>query len=408
MKKIIAFIISLILIGLGAIWWRNIQMKEQLSEVRDTNRIAQLDAMKGALELYLTKSSLPVPDNKIDIIFNGKLVAYQWYIWKKVLETIEYTESWLDPENKTYFTYILSKNKKFFQLFALLENNWLEEGGEKNNHLKYPHLIWNIKWREGLENFGVFTDSSNIPIQENVKVSNKWEINLDNLWKLKLKSFLSNKKFITDNFFGSEVMIHDWWKNISWNTKSRWTDIDRISQLNAMTDALELYWLKNTLPMPDDKIQIRVWNRAIAYQWYLWKDALKAIEYTASGLDSKDKEYFIYYLTRDKKYFQLLALLENPDDDKKEKGMRYPLVRWKSLGVLTNIDNKPINNNADAQTKWWIDLKNLWDLKLKAFLGSDQVIVDNNKELLKLNILARKWWRGYIVSWNEIVNIESD
>jgi len=92
-----------------------------LAWTRDTNRVAQLKSMSDALELYRTKKSLPIPDDKVDIKTNSKTIAYQGYIWKNVLETIEYTESWLDPKDKTYFSYYLTKNKKYFQLMAFLE-----------------------------------------------------------------------------------------------------------------------------------------------------------------------------------------------------------------------------------------------------------------------------------------------
>ncbi|MDQ7009197.1 MAG: type II secretion system protein, partial [Candidatus Gracilibacteria bacterium] len=92
-------------------------------------------------------------------------------------------------------------------------------------------------------------------------------------------------------------------------------DVNRVSQLKSMSDALELYRTKKDLPTPDDFVEIKTNTRTIAYQGYIGKDVLETIEYTESGLDPKDKQYFSYYLTRNKKYFQLMALLEEPSED---------------------------------------------------------------------------------------------
>ncbi|MDQ7022520.1 MAG: hypothetical protein Q9M97_03160 [Candidatus Gracilibacteria bacterium] len=48
-----------------------------LAGTRDVNRQAQLKSMSDALELYRTKKSLPIPDDKIDIKSGSDLIAYQ-------------------------------------------------------------------------------------------------------------------------------------------------------------------------------------------------------------------------------------------------------------------------------------------------------------------------------------------
>ncbi|MDQ7022692.1 MAG: fibrinogen-like YCDxxxxGGGW domain-containing protein [Candidatus Gracilibacteria bacterium] len=132
-------------------------------------------------------------------------------------------------------------------------------------------------------------------------------------------------------------------------------DVNRVSQLKSMSDALELYRTKKDLPTPDDFVEIKTNTRTIAYQGYIGKDVLETIEYTESGLDPKDKQYFSYYLTRNKKYFQLMALLEEPSEDVVARVNtrftptnaidytdRFPKTTGKKLGILTNINNTPI------------------------------------------------------------------
>ena len=138
---------------------------DTLAWARDTNRIAQLKSMSDALELYRTKKDLPIPDDKVDVQASGGTIAYQWYIWANVLETIEYTEKGLDPKDKNYFTYLLTKDKKQYQLMAFLEEEnedvqaWVfNETQAVDYSERIPKLLWKKLW--------ILTDIDNTPIQE--------------------------------------------------------------------------------------------------------------------------------------------------------------------------------------------------------------------------------------------------
>jgi len=151
-----------------------------LAWTRDTNRIAQLKSMSDALELYRTKKDLPIPDDKVDVKTNSEIIAYQGYIWKNVLETIEYTESWLDPKDKTYFSYYLTKNKKYFQLLAFLEEsntdvvalNSFNKTNAEDYLGRYPFVKWKKLW------ILVWT-WTNTPIQEIEVITGSWYINIE-------------------------------------------------------------------------------------------------------------------------------------------------------------------------------------------------------------------------------------
>ncbi|MDQ7009185.1 MAG: type II secretion system protein, partial [Candidatus Gracilibacteria bacterium] len=60
-----------------------------LAGTRDVNRVSQLKSMSDALELYRTKKDLPTPDDFVEIRTDATTIAYQGYIGKNVLETIE-------------------------------------------------------------------------------------------------------------------------------------------------------------------------------------------------------------------------------------------------------------------------------------------------------------------------------
>ncbi len=151
-----------------------------LAWARDTNRVAQLKSMSDALELYSTKKSLPIPDDKVDIKASSKTIAYQGYIWKNVLETIEYTESWLDPKDKNYFSYYLTRNKKYFQLLAFLEEEsedtlasikiWVHNVQATDYTDRFPKVTGKKLW--------ILLDSDKNPVQENSVITASWYLDV--------------------------------------------------------------------------------------------------------------------------------------------------------------------------------------------------------------------------------------
>jgi prepilin-type N-terminal cleavage/methylation domain-containing protein len=108
-----------ILAILASIWF--VSYPWYLAGSRDTNRLSQLKSISDWLQLYLSKNTLPIPDDYIEIQTNSKTIAYQDYAWINVLETIEYSSVWDDPKDKTYYTYYLTKDKKDIQLMWYLE-----------------------------------------------------------------------------------------------------------------------------------------------------------------------------------------------------------------------------------------------------------------------------------------------
>ena len=191
-------------------------------------------------------------------------------------------------------------------------------------------------------------------------------------------------------------------------------DVNRTAQLKSMSDALELYRTKKDLPIPDDKIDIKAGNYVIAYQWDMWKNVLETIEYTESWLDPKYKEYFSYYLTKNKKYFQLMAFLEEENKDvlamnnlnklnATDYSDKYPFVKWKKLWMLTDENNTPIQKVSAIIGSWSIDTKTAtW------YIAN----VDNWKQLTWREIsglkeIAQLWWiEQNLVAWYDFETID--
>ena len=127
-------------------------------------------------------------------------------------------------------------------------------------------------------------------------------------------------------------------------------DSSRVSQLVSLYDWLEIYSVKNEAPLPSDYIRVQsdaTWTVVVWYQWYFWENILDSIDFNKWWLDPKDQTYFTYYVSRDKKSFQLLWYLEENNDNLTsffpwahavwavDYTERFPVVYGKKLGVMT-------------------------------------------------------------------------
>ena len=121
-------------------------------------------------------------------------------------------------------------------------------------------------------------------------------------------------------------------------------DSNRYSQLTKLSDSLQTYAATKSLPLPDDYIEITSSGseNTIAYQGYVWNDVLETIDYTNGWKDPKDDSYFTYYLTKDRKKLQLLALMEEEivrssltnNSYAVDYENRSPVVYWNKLWVF--------------------------------------------------------------------------
>lgn len=185
-NKIKAFTLVELIVVITILWILStigfVSYSWYLAGVRDTNRIAQLVAIHDGMEMYRTKNPLPLPDNYIDVESNWETIAYQWYIGKTVLETIEYSNEGKDPKDWNYFSYYLTKNRKGFQLLTLLEEEWnyITQNSPVyagNYSDRYAYVFWDKLW--------ILTDQFNTPIQEVDTYKNAWKIVISsNTWIL--------------------------------------------------------------------------------------------------------------------------------------------------------------------------------------------------------------------------------
>jgi prepilin-type N-terminal cleavage/methylation domain-containing protein len=165
---------------------------------------------------------------------------------------------------------------------------------------------------------------------------------------------------------------------VSYSSYLVWVrDTNRLAQLVSIHDGLELYRTQNDLPLPDDNVEVQVNGELIAYQWYVWANTLETIDFTKGWQDPRDKQYFTYYLTEDRKYFQLMWFLEENTNAITQSNLlkvsyaadysnRIPTVYGKKLWVLTDTNNTPIQEIGD------IDLSNTTE-NFKLFYEADDI-----------------------------------
>ena len=214
-----------------------------LTWVRDTNRIAQMTSLSDWLNLYSTTNDLPIPEDNVEVSVNSNLIAYQWYAGANILETINFTKGWLDPKDNTFFSYYLTRDRRYFQLMWFLEESadlttqntlplkkGVPEGEGIFSQAKAVNLQDRIPTVSG-NKLWILTSIENEPIQNlNVDID-IW--NTTNIYN----AYLTNTKILTwswSNLFWLEWIVKVWWnwkkwlyscKNILDKWKSRWDGV---------------------------------------------------------------------------------------------------------------------------------------------------------------------------------------
>lgn len=293
-------VVVTILAILATIWF--VSYSSYLTWVRDTNRLAQLVSIHDGLELYRTRNDLPLPDDNVEVQTNGTTIAYQWYVWSNTLETIDFTKGGKDPKDDQYFSYYLTKDRKYFQLLAFLEEEenitsknfpLLERGGlgmSSTFAIDYSDRISTVYWKK----LWILTDTDNTPIQDTI--TGTFDITSATTWYIAHMTdtvTLSWSALLSINPVASCKRI----KQIKWGSQ------DGVYTVNpAGTGALEVYC--------DMTIDGWGWTRAVYFRtWDTIWDAYKnenniessledetfglQISKFSSDIDGEDLEYIL-------------------------------------------------------------------------------------------------------------------
>ncbi|MDD3794315.1 MAG: hypothetical protein PHI37_05875, partial [Candidatus Gracilibacteria bacterium] len=192
-------------------------------------------------------------------------------------------------------------------------------------------------------------------------------------------------------------------------------DTNRISQLANLKDALNVYSVKNILPLPEDSVEVKNGTEIIAYQGYLGKDIIDDIGYSTQGIDPKDKQYYSYYLTGDRRYFQLLGFLEESESlgafnlvNKVHANInRYPYTAGSRLGIMTDTNNIPIQELEAIKTVGEIDISNVTG-EYKSYLSGTEYVRGTGTDFVDLKDIAKVGGKYWSVVNNQFINSYSN
>ncbi len=276
-------VVIVILSILWTIWF--ISLIWFWSNARDSKRMSDLWLIGAWLEIYSAWNYvLPIPENSVTVWSWTTDYTIQWYAWEDILNLLEISIDAKDPSDQEFYTYVISENKKNFQLMAYLENDTNNVQVSSNLFFpntfadywdRFPYLAWDSVW--------VFVDPINwIPIHKlstNIDLSsdnNQYTIFFDmnenqitSSWSNLSKEIIANNPYIweitwslipwsnnhlscndpidvtSSSFFNFDINTQTitWYDNVSW-----WTDVVipcKISWLDVLAIWDSAFWNLN-------------------------------------------------------------------------------------------------------------------------------------------------------------------
>lgn len=105
---------------LSTVWF--VSYVDYLRWARDSSRIQQVTGIFNAIQLFSTRSKVPLPRKVTQIRYGSNLIWYQGDIDLSVLERVEYSEWWKDPKTLWFYSYMISSDRKSAQLLTYFED----------------------------------------------------------------------------------------------------------------------------------------------------------------------------------------------------------------------------------------------------------------------------------------------
>lgn len=194
-------------------------------------------------------------------------------------------------------------------------------------------------------------------------------------------------------------------------------DVNRMEQIISIKKWFDVYKQQAKLPNPDDSIEIKINGILVWYQWYAWKSVLSNINFLEGWRDLKDKQYFSYYLTKDKSKYQLLTFLEERQNSdvwfiskayalEINYSQRIPKVIGHGLWMYVDFENTPVQEIDSLKSAWFLDIWVTNDM-YKSYI-SDSIIIEWTGATLVASIpnksckrIKQMWWD----TWNGLYTI---
>lgn len=214
------------------------------------------------------------------------------------------------------------------------------------------------------------------------------------------------------------ILLGVWFNSYVWNLVSV-RDTTRIATLERIWGAFWVALTKWKLPYPDDDIQILSSGSLVWYQWYAWSAVLQSISYLDGWQDPKDEVHYSYYLSANRKYFQLLAFLEDGTIQTRKNGsvyadnldysLRYPYVSGNKLGILTgtwvNL-NTPVQEISALQSAGQLDIGTTTD-NYVAYISASEIITWDSSQLRSsvYNSSCKRILQSWASNWDGVYKI---
>ncbi len=197
-------------------------------------------------------------------------------------------------------------------------------------------------------------------------------------------------------------------------------DSNRYSQMTKLSDSLQVYATDKSLPLPDDYIEITAsWaSNVIAYQGYVWTDVLETIDYTNWWRDPKDDSFYTYYLTKDRKSLQLMALMEewvaSNIQLKNQKTIyaadyssRFPKTYGSKLWVFVSWEtaslNTPVQEISTIKSSGYLDIINTNTILTALFQDTKSSITWTWSTIKILeSVIQEGWFKDSLVVWYDM------
>ena len=243
----------------------------------------------------------------VTVFASGSVIFYQWYIGTNVIGSLNMNSAGLDPKDKIPFTYVVTKDRKNYQLLAFLEENSLLQSSlipfsfasEYKN--RFPKTTGN--------NIGALTNLENTPLQMlnipwntidifttsmmlNAYISDSEKISGDGIWGAlrqlhpqlsckRIKDALSwSKNWIRTIFpFGNPIEVYcdmqtagGGWTLIAWSAKSSlttdWSWNNRNNILTASSITNPAFWSISSFSESSYNFQENYKNKAFHELWF--------------------------------------------------------------------------------------------------------------------------------------------
>lgn len=153
----------------------------QSSSARDGTRLSDLVGIGKWLSINTVSTwKYPIPDNNIQINSWAVVIGYQWEAWDNILKFIKaWSDGFIDPLDKTHYTYTVNAKNTKYQLLAFLENKWNvanllpENYFDETSAFDYTNRVPYIKW-DALWIVLTKTWDKLVPIQDNKSLTFTW------------------------------------------------------------------------------------------------------------------------------------------------------------------------------------------------------------------------------------------